>query len=88
MSSFKNTTERDVLISNALALIIDNMLINCKRHVKSCNEAFSTLKYDPLLSEETAKSLLALIIHRPFLYENQKSFIPDIESLLSINKSI
>lgn len=82
--SFKTCTDRDGLIYEAVDKCVAGILNNCKLHLQSCREAFKSILEDPLLSETTAKSLISLIIHRPLLYKNQKSFIPDIESLLII----
>lgn len=76
--------ERDQLIFEAVRHKLNLILVNCKKHLLSCRESFQSLATDPLLSEMNAKALLALIIHRPLLFENHRSHIPDIESLLSI----
>ena len=82
--AFKVSTEKDPLIKEAIEKCVQGILNNCKLHAESCREAFKSISEDPLLSETTAKSLLSLVIHRPLLFSNQKSLIPDIESLLLI----
>lgn len=84
LTAFRISTERDPLINEAINKCVQSILDNCKLHIESCHEAFKSICEDPLLSETTAKSLLSLVIHRPLLYQLQKSQIPDIESLLLI----
>ena len=82
--AFRTCTEKDNLIADAIGGMIGNILNNCKVHLESCKEAYEAVRREPLLSEDLAKSLLAIVIHRPHLFENQKRFVPDIESLLII----
>ena len=73
-----------MLVSEAVDKCVKEILEACKNHISSCTEAFEALINDPLLSETTAKALLSLVIHRPFLFSVHKTQIADIESLLVI----
>lgn len=84
ISAFATATEKDAFIQESVHERVKEILEACKCHVSSCKEAFDGLKNDPLLSELTAKALISLVIHRPFLFGAQRSQISDIESLLVI----
>ena len=77
-------TEKDALISDAVGKNVNEILEACKTHIGSCKEGFKSLANEPLLSEITAKAILSLIIHKPYLMGVYKSQIADIESLLLI----
>lgn len=91
MKTYKSTIKRnDSLIAiteDSIERLAGLILNNCELHVKSCWEAFKTMKEEPLLSELIAKSLLALIIHRPFIFENYSIHLPDLESLIILFKN-
>jgi hypothetical protein len=82
--AFAAALEKDALIGEVVNNRVKEVLEACKSHISSCMETFEVLVNDPLLSESTAKAVIALVIHRPFLYGVQKSQIADIESLLLI----
>lgn len=63
--------------------ICDEIMSLCLEQVKSCKTAFDVIANEPLVTEETIKSLMALVIHHPFLWDVKSRLFPDVKTLLS-----
>lgn len=85
-ASIKRNDSLVFITEDSIDRLAGSILNNCELHLKSCWEAFRTMKEEPLLSESIAQSLLALIIHRPFIFENYSIHLPDLESLINLFK--
>ena len=85
LEQFSASTCTDLVIHDAILKLTNRILQNCQNHFDSCKEASQKLASEALLSESTAKSLLALVLHRPLLHEIDTVIYPDISSLLKTN---
>jgi hypothetical protein len=61
------------------------ILEKCRIQLGACKGAFDISLNEKIISEEKSKSLLSLIIHRPFVWDLKSRLFPDIGSLI-LNK--
>lgn len=85
LEKFIIASKLDSMMSEQISKEHQIMCTVLDNHFKSCCEAFEFISTSPLLTEDSAKSAISILIHRPQLDDLKRHQIRDITHLL-INK--
>lgn len=83
MDVFLVCMAKDAVLYAGCQTISNEIMSLCENQADSCEKAFEFISNEPLPTEEMVKSLLALVVHRPQVWDIKTRLFPDIKILVA-----